>query len=243
VQKENHLRILGFALFLCIAIIWGNSGGNVPSASAQQPPSNQMVIGKMNLFGDYWDVLNLQGVNPAHRTELRLFPKSGPTTDQPDLIGGEITISGDDLNNLNSTGDYHLMSIYTYGQEYRIQSQSGGNAAPYPIRFDSMGGFINFSLNTDGSLGISRGISNTEGAGGFAHQRIPACNARVGPSCAVQLNWQTPFGDTNYTATCTLGGSAGFVNWTEKANSFLTVTVNHIAGSVGGEVDCIAVHD
>jgi hypothetical protein len=234
------MKILSCTLLLCIAVIWSNSSGTVPPASAQQPPSNQMTIGKMNLSGSYWDVLNLQGTTPGHRTELRLFPLSGTTTDQTDLIGGEITISKDDLDNLDGTGDYHLMSIYSYNQEYRIQSQARGHAIAYPIKFDSMGGFINFSLNTDGSLGISRGISNTEGAGGFAHQRIPSCNE---PSCTMQLTWLTAFGDANYTATCTLGGSLGLVSWTQKTNAFLVVSVNHLGHSVGGEVDCIAVHD
>jgi hypothetical protein len=237
------VRILGCALFLCIALIWSNSSGTMPSASAQQPPSNPMTIGRMNLFGGDWDVLNLQGVNPRHRTELRLFPQSGTTTDQPDPIGGEITISNDDLNNIPSTGDYRLMSIYAYNQEFRIQSQSGGSATPYPIKFDSMGGFINFTLNTNGSLGIARGISNTEGSGGFAHQRTPACNTGGGAFCTMQLTWQTGFGDTNYTATCTLGGSPGVVSWTQKAAGFLTLSVFHIGGAVGGEVDCIGVHD
>jgi hypothetical protein len=230
------MRAIFCTICLCIALLLIDSNG-LP-LSAQQPPINQFTIGKMELTGDFWNVLNLQGALPAHRTELRLFPKSGTTTDQP--IGGEVTISADDLNNIPASGDYHVMAMYAYNQEYRLQSQAGGTATPYPIKFDSMGGFVNFSLNTDGSLGISRGISNTEGAGGFSHQRMPAC---LGPSCTSQLTWQTSFGDKNYTATCTLGGAIGVVNWTQKEQNFMIVTVSHLAGSTGGEIDCVGIHD
>jgi hypothetical protein len=175
---------------------------------------------------------------------LRLFPKSG-TADPKDVVdpvGGEVTISGDDLYNLNSTGDYHVLALYAYNQEYRLQSQAGGNATPYPIKFDSMGGLINFSLNTDGSLGIARGISNTNGAGGFSHARIPSC---AGTTCVTQVTWQTNFGDTNYTATCTLGGAVGSVSWLRKEVGYLIVNVLYAPGATagGGEIDCVGIHD
>jgi hypothetical protein len=246
-------RILDLVLVISvIAIIClAHPGAGRFSAVAQpQPRSSQVLpttttvdeltIGKVSLFGDFWSVLNLQSTVPVHRSELRLFPKSGVSSDQLDPVGGEITISHDDLYNLNGTKDYHVMSIYAYNEEYRIQSQAGGAANAYPIKFDSMGGVINFSLNTDGSLGIARGISNTEGAGGFAHQRVPSCRAQ---SCSLKVNWPTPFGDTNYTATCTLGGANGTVNWVDKQNDFLLVAVVHSGVGGGGEIDCIGVHD
>jgi hypothetical protein len=218
----------------------------MPGGGSQLPPIttsstlDQLTIGKMNLFYDFWPVVNFQPTVPAHRSEIRLFPMSGVSTDQPDSVGGEITISHDDLYNLNSTKDYHVLSIYAYNEEYRLQSQAGGNATPYPIKFDSMGGIINFSLNTDGSLGIARGISNSEGAGGFAHQRVQSC---TGQNCKIQLTWITAFGDTNYTATCTLGGATGIVNWVDKEPGYLLLLVTHVGASQGGEIDCIGVHD
>jgi hypothetical protein len=239
------MRALWCLCLLFLGAILTDVGG-VQSVSAQ---SSTATVGKVNLFGDFWDVVNFQGISPNSRTELRIFPQLVPQAggiggaSQPDPVGGEITLSGDDLYHLNSTGDYHVMAIYTYNQEYRMQSQAGGNAKPYPIKFDSMGGFINFSLNTDGSLGISRGISNTEGAGGFAHQRMPAC-PQAPFLCTMQLNWPTAFRDTNYTATCTLGGAPGTVSWTEKTPASLTLSIQYLYQTTGkGEVDCIGVHD
>jgi len=177
------MRALLFLGFLCIAVFVMSVVGPEQPVSAQQGPLTELQIGNIKLSGDFWGVLNFQGVTPAHRSELRLFPKSGTADpkDAFDPVGGEVTISGDDLYNLNSTGDYHVLALYAYNQEYRMQSQAGGNATPYPIKFDSMGGLINFSLNTDGTLGIARGISNAEGAGGFSHARIPSC---AGTTCA-----------------------------------------------------------
>jgi hypothetical protein len=250
--KRTKMGVLSIALVtsVCCVLRWGTAqpaalAQSVPR-SPQLPPTtpsltlNELTIGKLNLFGDFWGVVNVQPADPGRRSELRLFPKAGTTPGQLETVGGEVSISRDDLYNLNSTGDYHVMSIYAYKEEYRVQSQAGGNANPYPIKFDSMGGFINFSLNTDGSLGIARGISNTQGAGGFAHQRVPSCTAQ---SCEVQVNWITGFGDANYTATCTLGGAPGIVNWTEKQPGFLVVTVLHLSPNYGGEIDCIGVHD
>ena len=236
------MRSLLFLAFLCIAafvmsVVWPEH-----PVSAQQAPLTELNIGNVRLSGDFWDVLNIQGVTPAHGSELRLFPKSGAAEsgDAFDPVGGELTISGDDLYNLNSTGDYHVLALYSYNQEYRMQSQAGGNATPYPIKFDSMGGFINFTLNTDGTLGIGKGISNTEGAGGFSHARIPSC---AGTTCVTRVTWQTNFADTNYTATCTLGGAIGSVSWLQKERGYLFVNVLYGPGASGGEIDCVGIHD
>jgi hypothetical protein len=236
------MRALLCFVFLCIAVFVMSVVRPGQPVSAQQGPLNQLLIGKISLSGDFWDVLNLQGVTPGHRSELRLFPKGGTTPkDVFDPVGGEISISGDDLNNLNSSGDYHVLALYTYNQEYRMQSQAGGSAAPYPIKFDSMGGFINFTLNTDGTLGIARGISNTDGAGGFSHVRVQSCSGTV---CVTQVTWQTNFADTNYTATCTLGGAIGSVSWLRKERGFLVVNVLYGPGATGGgEIDCVGIHD
>jgi hypothetical protein len=237
------MRALLLLASLCIAVFVMSVVRPEQPVSAQLGPLNELQIGNIKLSGDFWDVLNLQGVTNAHRSELRLFPKSGPEDpkDVFDPVGGEVTISGDDLYNLNSTGDYHVLALYAYNQEYRMQSQAGGNATPYPIKFDSMGGLINFTLNTDGTLGIARGISNAEGAGGFSHARIPSC---AGTTCVTQVTWQTNFGDTNYTATCTLGGAVGSVSWLQKQRGYLIVNVLYGPGATGGgEIDCVGIHD
>jgi hypothetical protein len=238
------MRALLLLAFLCIAVFVMSVARPDQPVSAQQAPLNQLLIGKVSLSGDFWDVLNLQGVTPGHHSELRLFPKSGTVpTDVFDPVGGELTLSGDDLNNLNSSGDYHVLALYAYNQEYRMQSGAGGSATPYPIKFDSMGGYINFTLNTNGSLGIARGISNTEGAGGFSHVRIQSCSGS-GITCVMQVTWQTDFADTNYTATCTLGGAIGSVNWLRKEPGYLVVKVFHDPGATeGGEIDCVGIHD
>jgi hypothetical protein len=150
------MRALLLFTFLCIAVFVMSVARPDQPVSAQQGPLRQLLIGKVSLSGDFWDVLNVQGVTPGHHSELRLFPKSGRIpTDAFDPVGGELTLSGDDLNNL-SGGDYHVLALYAYNQEYRMQSQAGGSATPYPIKFDSMGGLINFTLNTT-VLSASRG--------------------------------------------------------------------------------------
>jgi len=187
-----------------------------------------------------WTSLDYVPTFSAKRSELRLFPLDGTNTNDPPEPGGELTLSQWDLRHVNAAGDYQLFAIYAYPDGYRLQSQAGGTQKPLPILFDAMAGNITFAVNTDGTVGIKNGISNTNLAGGFAHQRTPSC---TGPTCQVPVVWQTSFADTNYTVTCSLSGAVGMVNWASKTTNGLTAVVNHMAGSDGGEIDCIAVHD
>jgi hypothetical protein len=60
-----------------------------------------------------------------------------------------------------------------------------------------------------------------------------------------QATWQTKFADTNYTATCTLGGAVGSVSWLRKEVGYLIVNVLYAPGATsgGGEIDCVGIHD
>src|ERR1700730_7979590 len=179
-----------------------------------------------------WPSLDYVPTVPAVRSEIRLFPLNGTNTNDSPEPGGEVTISQWDLRHINADGDYQLFAMYAYPDGYRFQSQAHGTQKPLPILFDAMAGDITFAINTDGTVGIKNGISNTQLAGGFAHQRTPSC---TGPTCQVPVGWQTSFVDTNYTVTCTLGGAVGMVNWANKATIGLTAVVNHMTGSDGGE--------
>jgi hypothetical protein len=208
--------------------------------------TNALIVGQIGLTPSRvndsatWPSLDYVPTVPAVRSEIRLFPLNGTNTNETPEPGGEVTISQWDLRHLNADGDYQLFAMYAYPDGYRLQSQAHGTQKPLPILFDAMAGYITFAINTDGTLGIKNGISNTEMAGGFAHQRTPSC---TGPTCQLPVVWQTSFVDTNYTVTCSLGGAVGVVNWANKTTNGLTAVVNHMSGSDGGEIDCIAVHD
>jgi len=99
------MRALLFLIFLCIAVFVMSVVRPEKPVSAQQGPLNELLIGKVRLSGDFWDVLNLQGVTPGHRSELRLFPKSGTEPkDVFDPVGGEVTESSNVLYGPGATG-------------------------------------------------------------------------------------------------------------------------------------------
>jgi hypothetical protein len=128
------MRALLLLAFLCIAVFVMFVVSPEQPVSAQQGSLTELNIGNIRLSGDFWDVLNLQGVTPGHHSELRLFPKSGTIpTDVFDPVGGELTLSGDDLNNLNSSGDYHVLALYDYNQNIACSPRLAG----MPLRTQS----------------------------------------------------------------------------------------------------------
>jgi len=249
---KNVLAVLVLALAAIGLTNLSGCSGAVPSAMAQTPtpPTTPGLTGASLTIGDItlspasvnngptWSALDYVPTVPAVRSELRLFPMNG--TNGQNEPGGELTLSQWDLKHINGNGDYQLLAIYPYTDGYRFQSQAGGSQKPLPILFDAMHGEITFAVNANGTVGIKSGISNTQLAGGFAHQRTPSCS---GASCQAQVVWQTAFSDTNYTVTCSLGNAVGTVNWSNKSTGGLVAVVTHTAGSDGGEIDCIGVHD
>jgi hypothetical protein len=106
-----------------------------------------------------------------------------------------------------------------------------------------MGGWPTFAVNPNGTVGIRRGISNTEFGGGFSHGRFAACNnAQI---CLTHINWQINFPDTNYTLSCSLENAWGFVSVLQKETSGATLGITHYSAGTqtSGIVNCIAVHD
>ena len=98
-------------------------------------------------------------------------------------------------------------------------------------------------------LKISTGIQNN--GTGFQHKRVPGCTTAdgIGAKCKVTISWNTPFADTNYTATCsTSAGTSGtgYVMASDRTLSAIDVYVINVTSSnrfTANEVACIAVHD
>jgi hypothetical protein len=67
------MRALLLLASLCIAVFVMSVVRPEQPVSAQQGPLNELQIGNVKLSGDFWDVLNLQGV-PAS-VGIALIPK------------------------------------------------------------------------------------------------------------------------------------------------------------------------
>ncbi len=84
---------------------------------------------------------------------------------------------------------------------------------------------------------------------GFKHLRVAGCitGSTAGSSCMTAVTFPTAFVDTNYTATCTLTGTASLGhlgNTSVPANTGFSInTVTDTNAAISGMVDCIAVHD
>ncbi len=210
------------------------------NAKAQTTTDNSsLTIGPINLHGQIWghdtgSALQVRSTLQG-RTELQLIPNGVDS----DGAGGELTI----FNNDYIADPINTELLVIRGQPnvgFIMQVQSSGTGQQRPIVMDAMGGWPTFAVNPDGTVGIRRGISNTEYAGGFAHGRFASCS---GLQCQTTISWQTGFGDTNYTATCTMEGAMGAVSILNKQASSMTVGVVHFTTGSSEQIDCTAVHD
>jgi hypothetical protein len=107
----------------------------------------------------------------------------------------------------------------------------------------------------NGNLKAAKGISvdtsvNGDG-GGLKHGRVAVGLLSRGAIAAVELDWRTPFADTNYTVNCTVvNGATGVATLrlhhiqTVLANKVVAVIVNDDpANSQSGVLNCMAMHD
>lgn len=218
------------------------SCGNATAAAQATTDNSTMTIGPMQLQGQKWGLdtgaaLQVRSTLTG-RSELQLIPNGEDSSG----AGGELTVFNSDY--LADPKNYELLVIrgqkgYDY-PGYLFQVQAGGTGQMRPIVFDAMGGWPTVAFNNDGTIGIRRGISNTQYAGGFAHGRFASC---AGGQCQTNVKWQTEFGDTDYTATCTMEGAQGLVSILQKQKNEMTLGVIHFTASPLESINCIAVHD
>ncbi len=127
---------------------------------------------------------------------------------------------------------------------------SFGNSSAVPgAGGETVGGTGFYPYTNFPYLKISTGIQNS--GTGFQHKRVPGCTTSddIGAKCKVTITWNTPFADTNYTATCNTStgtGGAGYAMVSNRSPS--TIEVYMINGTkskpfTAKEVACIAVHD
>ncbi len=133
------------------------------------------------------------------------------------------------------------------GGAFTINAGAGGGAS---------GNGGNIVLNpgttsggTAGAIALNSSVSNN--ASGFKHKRAAGCatGATSGNNCETTVTWGTPFADANYTATCTLFGTAtlghlaAITTSGQAAASVKVQTVTDTNAAITGVVYCIAVHD
>lgn len=93
---------------------------------------------------------------------------------------------------------------------------------------------------------INSGIANN--GTGFQHMRFASCTTAASSLAACTTtaqNWPSSFGNTSYTAVCTIESvnGAGVGNFA-KSTTQMTVVIVSLAGSAAnGTIDCIGVHD
>lgn len=119
-------------------------------------------------------------------------------------------------------------------------------------RFGNFGGTTvgGTQFNTDNGFPyttINTGI--LPNGSGFKHKRVAGCTtgSTSGNSCTTAITFTTAFGDANYTASCTLTGTASLGhlgNTSTPLNTGFSInTVTDTNAAITGVVDCIAVHD
>src|SRR5262249_29711096 len=106
-----------------------------------------------------------------------------------------------------------------------------------------------------GNLKAARGIrvdSSVNGDGsGLKHGRTAIAALARGASTSVELDWRTPFADTNYTVNCSVvNGTSGVATLRLHhiqqvlANKVVAVVVNDDpSDSESGVLNCMAMHD
>jgi hypothetical protein len=107
----------------------------------------------------------------------------------------------------------------------------------------------------NGNLKAAKGISVDTGVngdgGGLKHGRVAVALLSRGAIAAVELDWRTPFADTNYTVNCSVvNGATGVATLrlhhiqTVLASKVVAVIVNDDpANSQSGVLNCMAMHD
>src|SRR5262249_7971980 len=106
-----------------------------------------------------------------------------------------------------------------------------------------------------GNLKAAKGIRvdssvNNDGSG-LKHGRTVIAALAKGGSASVELDWRTPFSDTNYTVNCNVVNGVSGVTALRLhpmqavlANKVVAVVVNDdSANSESGVLNCMAMHD
>jgi hypothetical protein len=157
-------------------------------------------------------------------------------------------ISNEGISIRNPAQNWALGVRADRGEEFEIRNITSGIDA---LEVAPSGTVTVGNGNLKAAKGISVDTSVNGDGGGLKHGRVAVGLLSRGAIAAVELDWRTPFADTNYTVNCTVvNGATGVATLrlhhiqTVLANKVVAVIVNDDpANSQSGVLNCMAMHD